>query len=141
MNYILDACALLTFLNDEEGADKVEDLLNRGKAGEVSLFMSIVNLLEAYYGELRDKDAETAQVILDAVQEYAIEIKDKISVRVFHDAAYFKSGYRMSLADAIGLATAKELSGQFVTSDHSELEPVEQNEPIQFLWLPAKPKK
>jgi hypothetical protein len=28
-----------------------------------------------------------------------------------------------------------------VTSDHSELEPVEQHEQISFLWLPARPKK
>jgi predicted nucleic acid-binding protein len=47
----------------------------------------------------------------------------------------------MSLADSIGLATAKDLGAIFVTSDHSELEAVEQHEPISFLWLPARPKK
>jgi predicted nucleic acid-binding protein len=43
--------------------------------------------------------------------------------------------HRISLADAIGLATAKELSGQFATSDHHELEKIEQQEPYQFLWI------
>jgi len=52
-----------------------------------------------------------------------------------------KASYKCSLADAIGLATAVEFSGQFVTSDHHELEAVEANEPIRFLWLPSHPKK
>jgi hypothetical protein len=47
----------------------------------------------------------------------------------------------MSLADAVGLAVAKELSGQFVISDHHELEIVSRYEQISFLWLPAKPHK
>jgi predicted nucleic acid-binding protein len=60
---------------------------------------------------------------------------------VFDEAACLKSNYKLSLADAIGVATAKELSGQFVTSDHSELEAVEQYEQTPFLWLPARPKR
>jgi predicted nucleic acid-binding protein len=141
MNSVLDACALLAFLNDEEGADIVENLLNQALSGETVISMSIVNLLEAYYGELRDKGAETAQIVLDAVQYYSIKIIEIISQTVFHEAARLKAAHKMSLADAIGVATAKEISAQFVTSDHSELEIVEQQEPISFLWLPARPKK
>jgi predicted nucleic acid-binding protein len=58
-----------------------------------------------------------------------------------NEAACLKSLYKMSLADAIGLATAKEFSATFVTSDHSELEAVEKGEQIPFLWLPSRPKK
>ncbi len=61
MNYILDACALLAFLNDEEGAEKIEDLLNKSAVSDISVSMSIINLFEVYYGELRDKGAEIAQ--------------------------------------------------------------------------------
>jgi hypothetical protein len=42
--------------------------------------------------------------------------------------------------NAIGLATAIELSAHFVTSDHHELEAIEQNENISILWLPPHPK-
>jgi PIN domain nuclease of toxin-antitoxin system len=42
---VLDACALLAFLNDEEGAEKIEDLLNQPAAYDVSVSMSIINLL------------------------------------------------------------------------------------------------
>ncbi|MDR2096629.1 MAG: type II toxin-antitoxin system VapC family toxin [Treponema sp.] len=141
MNSILDACALLAFLNDEEGADVVESLLNQAASGETVVFMSIVNLLEAYYGELRDKGAETARIVLDAVQYHSIKIIENISQTFFHEAARLKAAHKMSFADAIGLAIAIELSGQFVTSDHHELEEVERQESISFLWLPPKPKK
>ena len=67
MHYILDACALLAFLNDEEGAEKIEDLLNQSAVSDVSVSMSIINLFEVYYSELRDKGAEIAQIVLDMV--------------------------------------------------------------------------
>ena len=70
MRYVLDACALLAFLNDEEGADEVEELLKQSVTDSVSVSMSIVNLLEAYYGELRDKGDEIAQIVLDMIKNY-----------------------------------------------------------------------
>jgi len=124
MNYILDACALLAFLNDEEGAEKIEDLLNQSAASDISVSMSIINLFEVYYGELRDKGDEIAQIVLDMVQHYSIKIITTISEQVFREAAHLKAAHKMSIADCIGLATAIELSGQFVSSDHHELDVV-----------------
>jgi hypothetical protein len=66
--------------------------------------------------------------------------RDSASV-IFHEAARLKSSYKCAIADAIGLAAAKELSATFVTSDHSELEAVEKSEQIPFLWLPPRLKK
>jgi PIN domain nuclease of toxin-antitoxin system len=102
MNYTLDACALLAFLNDEEGADIVEDILDRSITGDVFLFMSIINLLEVYYGELRDKGVEIARTVLDMVQHYSITVINTISEQVFSEAARLKATYKISLADAIG---------------------------------------
>ena len=36
--YVFDACALIAFLNDEDGADKAEHLFGRALAGEVDLY-------------------------------------------------------------------------------------------------------
>jgi len=135
MNHILDACALLAFLNDEEGADRIEELLDLSTAGNISISMSIVNLLEVYYGELRDKGADVAQVVLDVVQHYSIKIIHAISEQAFHEAARLKATYRISIADCIGIATAAELSGQFVSSDHHELDAVAAKEPISIFWF------
>ena len=42
---------------------------------------------------------------------------------------------RLSLADAIGVSTAIEYDGVFVTSDHHELETVEKKESLKFFWF------
>ena len=135
MNYFLDACALLAFLNDEEGAGKIDDFLNQSAAKTISVSMSIVNLLEVYYGELRDKGADIAQIVLDMVQHYSIKIVNTISAQVFQEAARLKVTYKMSLADCIGLATAIEFSGQFVSSDHHELDEVAKKEASLIHWF------
>ena len=140
MHFILDAAnqrfdALLAFLNDEEGADKIENLFNQSAAGDVSVSMSIINLLEVYYNELRDKGAEIAQVVLEMVQYYSIKIVNTVSEKVFQEAARMKVTYKMSLGDCIGLATAVELSGQFVSSDHHELDAVAKDRPNLIFWF------
>ena len=102
--------------------------------------MSIINLLEVYYGELRDKGADIAQIVLDMVQHYSIKIINTVSEQVFHEAARLKTSYKMSIADCIGLATAIDLSGQFVSSDHHELDAVVSNlhfanKPSLIFWF------
>jgi predicted nucleic acid-binding protein len=135
MNYTLDACVLIAFLNDEEGADTIEELLDKSANGDISLSMSIINLFESYYGELRDKGAEIAQVVLDMVRHYSIHIIDTISEGVFHEAARLKAKYKVSVGDSIGLATAAGLGGQFVSSDHHDLDKIDQSEPDRLYWF------
>jgi len=135
MCYVLDACALLAFLNDEEGADAIEKLLMQ-TAGSDSISISIVNLLEVYYSELRDKGDKIAQIVLDMVQYYSIKVVNTVSEKIFYEAARMKAAYSISLGDCIGLATALEHSGQFVTSDHHELDVVAGKETsLKFLWF------
>jgi predicted nucleic acid-binding protein len=55
---------------------------------------------------------------------------------VYQEAARLKRTYRrLSLADAVGVATALELSGQFVSSDHHELETIARQERVEFFWF------
>ena len=45
--YLLDACALLALLNQEfgKGFEKVKDLFDRAVNDEITLYMSLVNLI------------------------------------------------------------------------------------------------
>jgi predicted nucleic acid-binding protein len=70
-----------------------------------------------------------------------VHIVSVVSDTIFQYSARLKANHKCSIADTIGLATAIELSGQFVTSDHHELEAVAKNESISFLWLHSHPKK
>jgi PIN domain nuclease of toxin-antitoxin system len=48
MNYVLDACAMIAVLDGEEGADIVKELFEKAEAGEVTVSMHAVNVLEVY---------------------------------------------------------------------------------------------
>jgi predicted nucleic acid-binding protein len=133
--YTLDACALIAFVDDEEGADVVAALFARSDNGDATIFMSIVNLMEVYYGRIRERSSDEVANFLHAMDCFPIEVVDTISTQVYHRASRLKGTYKMSLADAIGIATAESLDSAFVTSDHHELDVVEQREAIDFCWI------
>jgi PIN domain nuclease of toxin-antitoxin system len=49
MTYVLDACALIAFFNNEAGADTVIELLDQAEAGVDRLCMSGIQVMEVYY--------------------------------------------------------------------------------------------
>jgi predicted nucleic acid-binding protein len=141
MNYILDACALLAVYKREPGWEKVNALTIRAAAGDILLYIHMVNLLEVYYGIRREKGPELAQEILDYVDASAIQITDDVSIPLIREAGRFKAAYDMSLADTFVCAAASLLSATVVTAD-GELKPVEVAEPVAFFWFrPPKEKQ
>jgi len=135
--YVLDACAMVALLNGEEGADAVNNLFQQAIKGEVNLYMSIINLLEVYYGFIGDIGIAKTQEIMNEINETPLMIINTISEKVYHEAARIKGIHRrLSLADSVGIATANELDGIFVTSDHHELEAIAAKEAsMKFFWF------
>jgi predicted nucleic acid-binding protein len=136
MTYVLDACALIALFKQEEGFEKVRDLIKTADDGESVVYLSIINALEIYYGFIGADGIDYADGLMRKIYNSSITIIDIISKPVFNYAAKLKGAYRrLSLADAVGLATAADFSACFVTSDHKELEPIEQGESIPFFWF------
>jgi len=134
--YVLDACALVALLKGEDGAEKIDHLFQQAIRGESTLCISIVNLLEVYYGFIADIGLTETVDIMDNITVTPLAVIDIISQKVYHEAARLKGTYhRLSLADAVGVATAIERNGIFVTSDHHELEVVEKKETVRFFWF------
>ena len=141
MRYILDACALIAVFKGEPGRSVIDDLITRAETGEISLSVSIVNLIEMHYGNICEFGLDRALEILEIIKATQIEIIDVISDSIFHEASRLKSAYSISLADAIGLATAINLSGMFVTSDGELVEPVTKEQAPVFWFRSPKKKK
>ena len=72
--YLLDACAVIAYLNDEEGADKIEGLLWESDQRSKVLFLHEVNLLEVYYGVYRDEGEQLAEETYNTVVNLPIKI-------------------------------------------------------------------
>ena len=135
-SYVLDACALVALLKGEDGAEKIDLLFQQATLGEAMLYISIINLLEAHYGFVADIGLTETVDMLNNIADTPLTIIDTISPRVYHEAARIKGTHRrLSLADAVGIATAIEYAGVFVTSDHHELEAIEKKETLKFLWF------
>jgi len=66
-HYLLDACALIAYINDEDGADVVEALLAQSSDKTVLVSMGMVNVLEVYYGVFRDFGSDKAEEVLNGI--------------------------------------------------------------------------
>ena len=107
--YCLDACALVTVVKQETGFEIVRDLLRRAASGEVVVYMSAINLSEVIYNFRPEKSDEQMLTLWQNIRSMPIIIIREISDRIIDEAAHLKKRNKMSHADAIGLATAKEL--------------------------------
>jgi len=80
----------------------------------------------------------TPHYLLDACALIALFDNEKgadVVSGLLDSAAYFKATGKMSFADTILTATARCTGATVVTCDHAELELVEQQTQIPFLWI------
>jgi ribonuclease VapC len=140
MTYVLDASAVIAIFQKEEGKEKVWNILSEAENGTASVYMSIVNLIEVNYNFYRDLGKEGADAILNKIYNLPLQIIDIIDKQVFDEASRLKGTYKMSLSDAIGLATAIHLSGVFVSSDGELKEPEAVEHAPVFWFRPPKEK-
>ncbi len=133
--YLLDACAVIAYLSDEEGAGKIEGLLWESDQRSKVLFLHEVNLLEVYYGVYRDEGEQLAEETYNTVVNLPIKIVAGLKKSVFKEAGRLKAIYRVSLADSIALAEAKVRRIPLVTCDHHEFDPIQEKNELDFLWI------
>jgi len=133
--YVLDACALIAFLNNEAGADVVEELLRKSNLQEPNLFLYRLNLLEVYYGIYREVGPQISEQVLEKIRALPVTEVTEITQEVFLEAGRLKATYRLSLADSIAAAEAKARCASLVTADHHEFDLIATREDIAFRWI------
>jgi hypothetical protein len=94
MTHVLDACALIAWLKKEPGANVVDGLFDKAEYGEIDLCINIVNLVEVYYGFMREFGEDRAQEIMRTVQDTVIEVIDTTNGEVFEEVARLKSALK-----------------------------------------------
>jgi len=133
--YVLDACALIALLQDEEGAKLVSDAINAAYKGEAEIIMHKTNFLEVYYDAYRYRGREQADLMVAKIKKQPIQINAEITDDIFTEAGRLKATYKMSFADSFALAQAKVFGGVLLTSDHHEFDGIENKEGITFGWI------
>jgi len=135
LTYVLDACAMFAVLSKEEGWEKVAEIYKKAALGEINLYIHRLNLLEVYYGLLREYGKERADGFVDDIKQSPIVVNREISDEIFLEAGRLKATYKISLADSIALAQAIISGGSLLTSDHHEFDVIEGKEDIKFAWV------
>ena len=135
MKYVVDASAMLAYFLDEKGGDIAGDYIRKCEQLDIKLYLTKFNWYETYYTLCRRIGGERAHELFAVVVQSPIEIIEEFHYFVFHEAVRLKVGYKMSLADAIGVATASIMDVPFITSDRGELDAVDRNESIEFVWI------
>jgi PIN domain nuclease of toxin-antitoxin system len=130
--YILDACALIAYLNDEEGAVFVEELFS----GNKEIFMSVVNLYEVCYDAVRTSGNEhSVAEVLEVIKQLPIVVVWNIDEELLRAATHFKTKYKISLADSFALGLADILGAKIVSADHHEFEPIARAGEADIIWF------
>ena len=101
----------------------------------IVLYIHQINLIEINYGIVRSDGSDIANIILSGIRKLPIKIIDKIDNKLFDNSSYFKSNYKISLADSIALGLSKSLNAKLVTSDHHEFDVIDKNHEIEFYWI------
>lgn len=129
MTSVLDASAVLAFLQDEDGADVVEQYLADGSVISAVNWSEVVQKLR-----VRGADWEVAAALLHS---YGLRVLDATSDDAVQAAARWTRGDGLSLGDRFCLALGHRLGATVVTADTAwgtdgvhHLRPVPRQRPV-----------
>jgi len=134
--YVLDASAIFTFTDQEDGSEEVERLLNSAQAQKCMVEACSISLMELYYVTLTERGEDEAARLIGLIKSWPVAwiYPDE---KTLLQAGRLKAFYRLSVADALIVAVAKLHNAMLVHKD-PELESLA-NE-VTILRLPFKKK-
>lgn len=132
-NYVLDAYAVICYLEDEAGAEEVGVLLKKAVDKKVRLFMTWMNLGEVYYRVCRRYGETEAERVLDTVKGWPVEIlsgDEELTIA----SAKVKAANALSYADAFAIGAALRNNATVVTGD-PEIKEASDKIGFPLFWL------
>jgi len=128
---VLDSWALLCYLDQEPGFEKVIELFEKASESSRPLLMCVVNWGEVYYQIARRFGEPRAQEIERLVQSFPITVVEATK-DITREAARIKYLKRMAYADCFAAALARLKKAELVTGD-KEFKQLEGE--IKIYWL------
>src|ERR1051325_104046 len=128
---VLDSWAVIAYLEDEDAAEKVADIVADAHEARIPLLMTVVNAGEVWYIVARQTSAADADASIKQLRDLGIQFVDA-DWSLAKDAGYFKSKNKMSLADAFAAALAKQRRANLATGD-LEFKQIEKE--VAISWL------
>lgn len=129
--YVLDANAVLAYLEAGQGSGKIEQLLTHASRRQSLLYLSVLNLAEVYYLTWRRTGEEDARRAVASVSRMPIQIVS-VDLSQALKAGELKAIHNIPYVDSIAAALASLQQATLVTSDR-DFEKLGKHFPI--LWL------
>ena len=131
MTRVLDASALIAYLEKESGYEAVKEALVKAAETGKPLLMSVVNWGEVYYILIKEYGPDKAYEVIALIETFPIDIvpDDK---EIAKQAAHYKALKKLPYADSFAAALSKIRKAELMTAD-KEFKLVE-NE-IKIGWI------
>ena len=128
---VLDSWALLCYLEQEPGYEKIIELFEKAVESSKPLLMCIVNWGEVYYQVARRFGEQKAQEIEQLIQTLPITLVEA-NKELTYEAARIKAIKRIAYADCFAVALARLRKAELYTGD-PEFRAVEKD--VKVVWL------
>jgi predicted nucleic acid-binding protein len=115
-SYVLDANAMIDFVESGPGMRKVDRLLHGAVQGQADIFVSVMNLGEVFYWLWTKRTEERARQTLDGLSRLPIHIVP-VDLPQALKAGELKALYKIPYVDCIAAALALQNRATLVTSD------------------------
>lgn len=131
MKRVIDAHALMVFLEREQGFEKIESIFVHAVEKDSNVLMSAVNFGEVYYIILRECGREKSEEIIRIIKTLPIDII-AVDKELAQAAAEIKAYKKMSYADCFAAALAKINKAELITGDKEFKEVADE---IKIVWI------
>ena len=128
---VLDSWALLCYLEQEPGYEKIIELFDKAVESSKPLLMCIVNWGEVYYQVMRRFGDQKALEIEQLIQTLPITLVEA-NKELTREAARIKAIKRIAYADSFAVALARLRKAELYTGD-SKFKAMEKN--VKVVWL------
>src|ERR1700733_103911 len=136
--YVLDASAILRYLDDEAGAERVEQIIKGHIAGKNLVAISAVHWGEIAGVAWKRHGEAGMRAALSRLSAFGFEIVDVTAERAVHSAV-IKNNRKIPYADAFGVDLAGDSADHVLVTADFDVKPAKQDGRIEFLPLKAKP--
>jgi predicted nucleic acid-binding protein len=121
MVLVLDACALIAYIRDEQGAERVESLL---VDQQNQCYVHAINMCEVYYLLFRAFGEARAKQAVDDIRGAGVQVYEHVSEALWMDAGHLKAVLGIPIADSYVAALSRALGGEVVTTDHTDFDEI-----------------
>lgn len=128
---VLDACALMVYLEKGHGYEKIKKLFVEAVNSERNLLMTTVNFGEVFYVLARSYGIAEAEKICQAIDTFPIELVP-VDASIAKQAALYKVSHKIAYADCFAAALTKLRKGEIITLDR-EFKALERE--VKVTWI------